>query len=302
MLASCSLCQPANWPSNLDDHLQRRATDSWFDAECRSAKRPTRQLVRAYAAVRRRHNTNVGHTAVSSTTSAAADSDAGSDAVVAARAAWYDQRRAYHRLRYQKCRDFWTQTVESERAHPARLWRSVDQLLDRGHTSMASSIDVETVNKFFADKVAKVRASTDNAPPPTYTHAPPGPSLREFSTLSIDDIISGVRQLPDKSSAADPVPTFVLKQIIDLIAPFVTELFKRSLAAGRFPSQFKDASITPIVKKAGLDPSDASSYRPISNLAVLSKLLERLVARQLMDYLMYADLLSSLQSGFRPGH
>ena len=39
-----------------------------------------------------------------------------------------------------------------------------------------------------------------------------------------------------------------------------------------------------------------------SNLPVLSKLLERLVARQLMDYLSFADLLQSLQSGFRPVH
>jgi len=34
----------------------------------------------------------------------------------------------------------------------------------------------------------------------------------------------------------------------------------------------------------------------------LSKLLERLVARQLMRYLSFFDLLLSLQSGCRPGH
>jgi len=34
----------------------------------------------------------------------------------------------------------------------------------------------------------------------------------------------------------------------------------------------------------------------------MSKLLERFVARQLIDYLSFADLLPSLQSGFRPGH
>jgi len=50
----------------------------------------------------------------------------------------------------------------------------------------------------------------------------------EFYTLSVDDIISSVCQLPDKSSAADPIPTFVLKQT-------VAELFNRSPAAARFP-------------------------------------------------------------------
>ena len=53
---------------------------------------------------------------------------------------------------------------------------------------------------------------------------------------------------------------------------------------------FKETFITPIVKKPGLDVINASSYRPISNLSVLSKLLQRLVVRQLMEYLSSADL------------
>ena len=56
------------------------------------------------------------------------------------------------------------------------------------------------------------------------------------------------------------------------------------------------------IKKPGLDAMDAQSYRPIYNLTVVSKLLERIVARQLKSYLQSFDLLPSLQSGFRPGH
>ena len=56
------------------------------------------------------------------------------------------------------------------------------------------------------------------------------------------------------------------------------------------------------MKKPGLYDADASSYRPISNLSVLSKLLERLVARQVMEYMTSANLLPARQSGFRPGH
>ena len=89
-------------------------------------------------------------------------------------------------------------------------------------------------------------------------------------------------RLPDKQSAADPIPTSVLKQIADVIAPFIVEMFNRSLSEGHFPAVFKEAFITPVMKKPGLiDAADTSSYRLISNLPVLSKLLERLVVRQL---------------------
>jgi len=45
------------------------------------------------------------------------------------------------------------------------------------------------------------------------------------------------------------------------------------------------------VKKVVLDPTDVCSYPPISNFSVLSKLLQRLVTQQLMNYLTTADLL-----------
>ena len=175
-------------------------------------------------------------------------------------------------------------------------------MLGRGHAPASSAVDVDTFRRFFADKVAKVRLSTDSAPPPTFNRVRAGVSLDAFKALHISDVMDAIRRLPDKSSDADPVPTSVLKQTADLLAPYIADLFNRSLAAGHFPAGYKQAFITPVIKKPGLDAADASSYRPISNLPVLSKLLERLVVRQLMDYLSAADLLPPLQSGFRAGH
>ena len=51
-----------------------------------------------------------------------------------------------------------------------------------------------------------------------------------------------------------------------------------------------------------MDPADVKSYWPISNLSVLSKLLERLVVGQLLEHLNAARLLSDLQSAYRAYH
>ena len=82
----------------------------------------------------------------------------------------------------------------------------------------------------------------------------------------------------------------------------LTHLFNRSLSTGCVPAGFKDSFVTPVIKKPGLDEDILSSYRPISNLSVISKLLERLVVRQFVTYLDTHRLLSATQSGFRRGH
>ena len=188
----------------------------------------------------------------------------------AAKRAWLNQRRAYRQLRHTKSADYWNDKVEVNQSDPHKLWRMVDDLLGRGRTSPSSAIDLDVFSRVFADKVAKVRSSTDDAP--TFTQVPPGVCFQQFRLLSTDGVISAIRRLPDKSSPADPVPTSVLKQIADIVTPFIVQLFSRSLCKGLFPATFKEASITPVLKKPGLDATSASSYRPISNLHCICSL------------------------------
>ncbi|KAK7497791.1 hypothetical protein BaRGS_00010925, partial [Batillaria attramentaria] len=58
-----------------------------------------------------------------------------------------------------------------------------------------------------------------------------------------------------------------------------------SLATGIVPTSFKRAVVQPLIKKAGLDPSACKNFRPVSNLPFISKLLERIVAEQLVQHL-----------------
>ena len=105
--------------------------------------------------------------------------------------------------------------------------------------------------------------------------------------FSVNVVADAICRLPERS-AADLIPTYMLKWISDQIVPFIMSLFNRTLASGDsgwFPVSFKVASVTRIPKKPVLDPTDAGSYRPISNLSVLTKLLEPLVISQLLAYL-----------------
>src|SRR6218665_2426680 len=100
----------------------------------------------------------------------------------------------------------------------------------------------------------------------------------------------------------DLMPTWLLKTCIDLLAPYIASLFNLSLSTGVVPTSYKDAYVIPRLKKPTLPCGDPSSYRPISNLPFLSKLLERVVSVQLTDYLSSAGLLPVHQSAYRKFH
>jgi Reverse transcriptase (RNA-dependent DNA polymerase) len=94
----------------------------------------------------------------------------------------------------------------------------------------------------------------------------------------------------------------LLKDNVDIVTPFLVVLFNQSLSIGVVPKLFEAAYITPILKKPDLDLAEAKSYRPISNLSILLKLLERLVVRQFLDYLNSSRLMPDLQSMYLANH
>ena len=77
------------------------------------------------------------------------------------------------------------------------------------------------------------------------------------------------------------MPTKLLKNVFSCLIEDVLEIVNTSLYSGIFPSCLKHAIVTPLLKKSNLDPLVLKNYRPISNLAFLGKILEKVVHRQL---------------------
>ena len=64
----------------------------------------------------------------------------------------------------------------------------------------------------------------------------------------------------------------------------------------------KQAIVRPLLKKRTMDVNDAASYRPISNLCFLSKIVEKVVDVRLTEHVESHRFLPSFQSAYRPFH
>ena len=77
----------------------------------------------------------------------------------------------------------------------------------------------------------------------------------------------------------------------------ITTIINASLEQGKCPNFFKQAHVTPILKKPSLDKEVFKNYRPVSNLNFISKILERVVAIQLQSHLDEAGLMTAISVG-----
>ena len=117
-------------------------------------------------------------------------------------------------------------------------------------------------------------------------------SLGEFNEVSPEIVHELTRKSLSKSCPLDPIPTRTLKACTDLeeLVPVITSLVNSSLLQGIFLNVFKEGRRLPKIKKTNLDNEELDNFRPITNLAFVSKIIERTVAHQCDHYLAMNSL------------
>ena len=110
-----------------------------------------------------------------------------------------------------------------------------------------------------------------------------------------------IREFPNKQCELDPLPLSMLKECLHVILTHITKIVNLSLRLGDLPDKLKMAIIRPLLKKIGLE-LEMKNYRPVSNLSFLSKLIEKIVAKQFVDHLTRNNLMDPLQSAYKKYH
>ena len=160
--------------------------------------------------------------------------------------------------------------------------------------------DPETKAKLLSDQFSSVFTVDE---PENADNTLEGPSYPPSKPLDVTD--TGVHKLlknlnPGKASGPDEIPTRMLKELADEIAPAVAAIIRQTLDEGQLPDVWKDAWVTPVFNKGGR--SIPSNYRPVSLTCIVCKLAEHILCTHIRGHLDAYGILTPANHGFRSGH
>ena len=122
-----------------------------------------------------------------------------------------------------------------------------------------------------------------------------------FANVTHQSVLECLSRLKSKKiTGNDKISTSLLKEIMPSVLNPIVHLFNLSLKTGYIPDHYKQAKVIPIYKS--LDKEDFTNYRPLSLLSTFSKLLEKLVSKQIFRFLHKYEILYEHQCGFQPKH
>ena len=108
------------------------------------------------------------------------------------------------------------------------------------------------------------------------------PAMMEaFEVVTDYEVARLISSCPSKTSPLDVIPVSLITECSDIFSGLICTLANLSFAKGVFPDLFKLGHITPLIKKPTADANDLASYRPITSLNTVGKILERLAKKRL---------------------
>ena len=116
--------------------------------------------------------------------------------------------------------------------------------------------------------------------------------------ITLPEVKVNISRLKRKAPGASRIGREAMKHLPNSVLTAVVSLYNACLALGYFPTALKHGLII-LILKPGKDPTDPSSYRPISLLEILAKIFEGIINTRLRDHLEDNNLLPTNQFGFR---
>ena len=225
------------------------------------------------------------------------------------RSRYNKQLHLCNRMMSESKSNYYTSLLSNNSANPRHMWNSVNKILHRQKSKQLpdyTSLDTlcSSLSKFFTDKITLIRS---NFLTNDHSHDFPEPphvenTMDQFAPTTTSEVRTIILKSTNASCDLDPFPTRLLKQYIDDLMVPITAIINLSMREGVVPPDFKQALVTPLIKKKTLCRNEFKNYRPISNLSFLSKILEKIVAKRLNAHIEEHLLSNHVQSAYKRFH
>ena len=210
-------------------------------------------------------------------------------------------------------RDHLQQCVSDSTQEQGTLFKCVNGLFGNKKSTVLPKHDCakDLCNKmasFFRDKIQHIHNSLAEVQSDTFQldadeeFQSSDLCFEDFSPVTEEELDKIIKQCANKSCSLDPIPTQLVKECLDFLLPFFTRLTNMSFSTAYVPGPFKLAAVTPILKKPNLNAELLQNFRPISNLPFLSKVLEKVATRQMLQHKDLHNLREKNQSAYRKFH
>ena len=120
----------------------------------------------------------------------------------------------------------------------------------------------------------------------------------KVSEKTISDFLKKIKT--KKTTGIDNLSGRFLKDGSKVLATAIAQICNLSIKLSTVPDECKIAKLKPLYKKG--KKTDPKNYKPISLLPVISKILEKVIHDQTMDFVTKKNILNKFQSGFRKFH
>ena len=121
----------------------------------------------------------------------------------------------------------------------------------------------------------------------------------KFKNVTVQEVEKIINEMKsNKAQVEFDIPVHVIKNNVDIFAPYICKSINKSFETSSFPDVLKLGTITPVHKKGS--KNEKGNYRPISILPAISKIFERIMHTQVSNY--FKNIFSDFQCGFRKGY
>ncbi len=137
---------------------------------------------------------------------------------------------------------------------------------------------------FFINKIKTISAQFST--PQSVKHILPANIhlFTSFSSFSEAEVSKLILSNYPTTFPLDPIPSHLLQDIFPAVVPALTHIVNTSLHTGVFPSAFRQARITPLLKKPTLNPSLLENYRLVPIFLSLLKHLNELCSTKSLSF------------------